>query len=224
MKKIIQYLFIYVFVQLSSMTNLLSSDAPLNVLCIDGGGVRGIIPAVILEEIEKRTGKSISKCFDVFCGTSTGGLISTACSLQGIYDVNPNAQINESSDSFSPHKLIDFYEKQSPEIFRSPWYRRYFSLFLSYKYSKEVICDKLNTQFGDKMLEDITKGKRLFLTMVDAQTNKLVVVDSNDPKYQRSLLKDLCLATSAAPTYFPSVPLKIGGERNIICGWRHDGQ
>ena len=46
----------------------------INVLSIDGGGIRGIVPALLLEEIEKRTEKPISKLFDVIAGTSTGGI------------------------------------------------------------------------------------------------------------------------------------------------------
>ena len=46
------------------------------ILSIDGGGIRGIIPALVLAEIEKRTDKPISACFDLFAGTSTGGILS----------------------------------------------------------------------------------------------------------------------------------------------------
>ena len=45
-------------------------------LSIDGGGVRGIIPAIILAEIEKRTGKRICELFDLIAGTSTGGILT----------------------------------------------------------------------------------------------------------------------------------------------------
>jgi patatin-like phospholipase/acyl hydrolase len=48
----------------------------INVLSIDGGGIRGIVPALILEEIERRTGKPISKLFDVITCTSAGGTLS----------------------------------------------------------------------------------------------------------------------------------------------------
>jgi uncharacterized protein len=47
----------------------------MKVLSIDGGGVREIIPARILQEIETRTNKPISKLFNIVSGTSTGGLL-----------------------------------------------------------------------------------------------------------------------------------------------------
>ena len=45
------------------------------ILSVDGGGIRGIIPAIILAEIESRTKKLISQIFDLMAGTSTGGII-----------------------------------------------------------------------------------------------------------------------------------------------------
>ena len=46
------------------------------VLAVDGGGIRGIIPALVLAEIEARTTRPISDLYDLFAGTSTGGIIA----------------------------------------------------------------------------------------------------------------------------------------------------
>src|SRR5215468_2880242 len=45
------------------------------ILSIDAGGVRGIIPATILAEVEARTGQPVSNLFDFFAGTSSGGML-----------------------------------------------------------------------------------------------------------------------------------------------------
>ncbi|GFR05488.1 patatin [Trichonephila clavata] len=45
------------------------------ILSVDGGGIRGIIPALILAEIEKRARKPIAEIFDLMAGTSTGGIV-----------------------------------------------------------------------------------------------------------------------------------------------------
>ena len=42
------------------------------ILSIDGGGIRGMIPAIVLNHIEERTGKRIATMFDFIAGTSTG--------------------------------------------------------------------------------------------------------------------------------------------------------
>ena len=51
------------------------------ILSIDGGGIRGIIPAIVLAEIEKRTQKPIYQLFDLIAGTSTGGLLASGLTI-----------------------------------------------------------------------------------------------------------------------------------------------
>ncbi|CAO5679371.1 MAG: hypothetical protein NEHIOOID_01041 [Holosporales bacterium] len=200
-KKSIRHIFFYGFVQYASMTNLWSSDTPLNVLCIDGGGVRGIIPAVFLQEIEKRVGRSINEFFDVFAGTSSGGLLATACSLKG-------------SDEDLPSALINFYKEESRKIFDCSCSFKCFSLFKKNKYSRDNLKAAFLNAFGNKTLKDVQK--RLFITAVNEKTQKLVIFDSKNKEHHPHRLVDLCLATNAMPTYFPSVTL--GGESYVDGG------
>ncbi len=53
------------------------------VLSIDGGGIRGIIPAMVLAEIERRTGERIAEMFDLIAGTSTGGILALGLTKPG---------------------------------------------------------------------------------------------------------------------------------------------
>jgi len=50
----------------------------VKVLAIDGGGIRGLIPALVLAEIERRTRRPIASLFDVVAGTSTGAILACA--------------------------------------------------------------------------------------------------------------------------------------------------
>ena len=95
------------------MTN--SSNQPhksrniIKVLSIDGGGVKGVVTIRILQEIEKRTNKTISQLFDIVTGTSTGGFIASALITPG-QDGKPqynaeylmNLYLNELSNIFAP--------------------------------------------------------------------------------------------------------------------------
>ena len=63
------------------------SDKKFRVLSLDGGGIRGIFPAVILSEIEKELKAKglenwqIFQNVDLLFGTSTGGILALALSL-----------------------------------------------------------------------------------------------------------------------------------------------
>ena len=46
------------------------------VLCLDGGGIRGLIQIEILSQLERETGKRVTELFDWIIGTSTGGVVA----------------------------------------------------------------------------------------------------------------------------------------------------
>jgi uncharacterized protein len=78
------------------------------ILAIDGGGIRGIIPAYILQQIEAALGKPIYQCFDIIAGTSTGGLIAMA--LTTPISSNHNTPLSASS-------ILDLYMTDESQIF-----------------------------------------------------------------------------------------------------------
>ena len=88
------------------------------ILAIDGGGIRGIIPAYILQQLEAAPpvglGKPIYQCFDIIAGTSTGGLIALALTTPtppyGGPTVNPPLKASS---------ILDLYVTQATDIFVS---------------------------------------------------------------------------------------------------------
>lgn len=52
------------------------------ILSIDGGGIRGIIPALVIAHLEQKAGKPASELFDLMVGTSTGGMLALGLALQ----------------------------------------------------------------------------------------------------------------------------------------------
>ncbi|KAI7736443.1 hypothetical protein M8C21_018301, partial [Ambrosia artemisiifolia] len=85
----------------------------ITILSIDGGGVRGIIPGVILEfletELQALDGENarLADYFDVIAGTSTGGIVTAMLTT-------PN---EEGRPVFSAKDVKDFYRKHCPKIF-----------------------------------------------------------------------------------------------------------
>ena len=88
------------------------SKHDFKVLSIDGGGLRGVIPCVILAEIESRVaGKHCFNMFDLMAGTSTGAII--ALGLSTPRDETPFFP------RFSAKEMLDFYKKEGKRIFNS---------------------------------------------------------------------------------------------------------
>src|SRR5215210_6651753 len=92
----------------------------VKVLSIDGGGIRGIIPATVLAEIERRTGSRIAQLFDLVAGTSTGGILALGL-------VKPAGDGGGGGGGGGPDypasKLVELYEQEGRRIFaRSPWH------------------------------------------------------------------------------------------------------
>jgi len=50
--------------------------APYRILSLDGGGIRGLMPAMMLAELERRTNRPVAQLFDLIAGTSTGGILA----------------------------------------------------------------------------------------------------------------------------------------------------
>jgi patatin-like phospholipase/acyl hydrolase len=63
----------------------------LRVLSIDGGGIRGIIPATVLVELEKICNKRIFQLFDLIAGTSTGGILALGLTAPRLGALPPTA-------------------------------------------------------------------------------------------------------------------------------------
>ena len=64
--------------------NPATPDRPIRVLCIDGGGIRGAACASFLKQLERDTGRPIRESFDMFAGTSVGGILVAAMVYGGL--------------------------------------------------------------------------------------------------------------------------------------------
>ena len=78
-----------------------------NILSIDGGGIRGVIPAMVLAHIEEKVERPIAELFDVIAGTSTGGLIALGLTCPGA----------GGRPKFSAGEVVAIYEDDGRTIF-----------------------------------------------------------------------------------------------------------
>src|SRR5262249_52012238 len=89
-------------------------QVPIRILALDGGGIRGIIPAMVLAKIEKLTGRPIADLFDLVAGTSTGGILALGLTIPK----NPGAPL------YSAQQFVEMYEREGPRIFPRPLLRK----------------------------------------------------------------------------------------------------
>src|SRR5271169_5412336 len=117
--------------------------ALFTILSIDGGGIRGIIPAMILADIERRTGRRIAEMFDMIAGTSTGGILALGLTV-------PQEQKGK-RPKYEASQLVSFYEADGKEIFHSFW-RNVVSLhgLMEERYPAEPIERVLQKYLGEE--------------------------------------------------------------------------
>ncbi|KAK7295890.1 hypothetical protein VNO77_51155 [Canavalia gladiata] len=187
----------------------------VTILSIDGGGIRGLIPAVVLQHLEKALQEkdenaSLAKYFDVIAGTSTGGII--AAMLTAPQPQHPNRPL------FTTAQVIDFYKQYGPSIFKetSGWNNTYPGPKHDGKFLHEIARALLNeTRLKDTLTNVV-------IPTFDIKKFHPVIFSSYRLKKYPSLdakLSDIAIGTSAAPTYLPPYYFENDGTQfNLVDG------
>jgi patatin-like phospholipase/acyl hydrolase len=175
----------------------------IKILSIDGGGIRGIIPAMLLEHIETRTGKRIAEMFQLVAGTSTGGILALGLT-------KPDAHANP---QYTAAQLRALYETRGEDIFsRSIWHRlRAVGSALEEKYPADGIESVLKEYFGDSRLKDAATA--VLVPSYDIELRNPFFFKSTKARMDATRdfpMWEVARATSAAPTYFE--PAKLLAE------------
>jgi patatin-like phospholipase/acyl hydrolase len=182
----------------------------LRILSIDGGGMRGIVPAVLLDALESRLKRPLSQVFDLIAGTSTGGIIALALSKPA----------PDGKPQYSPAAICDLYRKHGKTIFNRSLGHRVETLggLTGPKYPSDGIERVLREYFGDVRLSKALT--RVMVTSYDTAGSTPYffksfrpAVDGFASAHAEAVSPDDHLmwlaarATSAAPTYFPPLAL-----------------
>lgn len=179
------------------------------ILSIDGGGIRGILPATILTEIERIAKKPISAMFDLVAGTSTGGMLALGL----------NAPDDKGLPRHSALSLKALYEEKGREIFQKSLWRQVSTLagLLDTEYGHNFLEEILDEYLGESYLSDSLS--KTLITSYDIGNREPFIFRSWENKFRNISMKDAGRATSAAPTYFEPAVLTISGdERTLIDG------
>jgi predicted acylesterase/phospholipase RssA len=168
------------------------------ILSIDGGGIRGLIPAVLLESLEAATGQPARDSFDFVAGTSTGAVLAGGVAA-----------------GFSGEQLASLYRRRGPELFRQiPVLGLLRRIVTGQLYDVARLRSMIAEELGDRA------GWRVN----DVPTDILITAKALDDGHQWYFVKDRpganagrtggcnladCLtASAAAPTYFAPWPIE----------------
>lgn len=182
---------------------------PFRILSIDGGGIRGLIPALVLADLERKTGRPIAGCFDLIAGTSTGGILALGLTRPGDGGV----------PRFRAQDLADLYLKEGPRIFNeSPWRHLTNPMGLrAAKYPAEGIEGVLARYFGDTRLKEALT--EVLVTAYDLEKHDAFFYRRRraleDPRYDVPM-RVAARATSAAPTYFEPALVQWSTDRDVL--------
>ena len=172
------------------------------VLSIDGGGIRGLIPALVLAEIEERTKKKIGQCFDLIAGTSTGGILALGLSSKDDLGL----------PKYSAADLSNIYVSRGKDIFSRSFWKGISSVggVSDELYSSKGLEEVLDEYFGDEPLGACLTNT--LITAYDIQNREPVFLKSWKSDHRPVPMKFAARATSAAPTYFEPALVPIGGS------------
>lgn len=188
----------------------------ITILSIDGGGVRGVIPATILEFLEEvlqeLDGSSVrlADYFDVIAGTSTGGL------LTAMLTVPENGRPKFSAKEVTQHYLDGASTIFPQRIGRLSWVQHVWAMLWGPKYSADGLIKIVDNVVGSSLRVkdtitnvvipsfDVTNEYPVFFSTVQAKKDPL----------DNPLLSQVCRGTSAAPTYLPAVEFTTTNPAN----------
>jgi len=175
----------------------------INILTIDGGGIRGLMSAQILNHIEEKIQEytsskiKIGEHFDLIVGTSTGGILTCVYCFPG----------KDGKPLYSSKEAVSFYLKNGGKIFSNTFWSKFKSLWgiSKSKYDGKKLREVVDSYIGGGIGID-KATTNMMITSVDAITNDLFLFKSHKAKLDDNrnfTFKDAALSTSAAPIYLP---------------------
>jgi hypothetical protein len=175
----------------------------LRILSLTGGGYRGFFTATVLALLEKHIApRKLVDCFDVFAGTSIGGLLAAGLAA-----------------GITAGSLQSTIKARAPLIFPAKRFTR-IRRAVGTVYEAGPVGDAIDACLGGSATLPVKSvGKGLIITAASWVSGGPVLYRSASLGAllaSNETLRDACLATSAAPTYFPAhvvdgAPMLDGG-------------
>lgn len=219
-----------------------------NILCLDGGGIRGVISARILKEIEAQIQTPLHEYFDMIAGTSTGSILAAGLSIGMTADELIKVYENDGETIFPytsyyslarlPHvikyksSLIkgafqaikdNVLNKQAPSSSKNAT-KQLLGLFeASPKFSNEGLIKVLKQHLGERKICEINKTKLLILAYDTFYRNTTFFTSCRPERrwYDDVFLWEICTSSASAPTFFPPYEFRWKDSENNDWSFPH---
>jgi patatin-like phospholipase/acyl hydrolase len=195
---------VYEPLDFSSCFSIRSGETPFyNILSIDGGGIRGVIPAIWLMLLEHKIKKPISSIFHVVAGTSTGAIIGAGLTTPSLD--------SPSKPRYQACDLVELYRTKAEKVFARNsglLNQLWTSILMEAKYSGDGRHNLFAEYFGGSKLSDALC--ELVVPAVKGDSNATDVFTRHGSLQditKNVLLTKMLMCTTAAPTYFPPYSL-----------------
>lgn len=172
--------------------------SPFRIVSLDGGGIRGVLTAALLERLDGANPSFLAQV-DLFAGTSTGGILALAL-----------------ASGMTPTEARNLYERLGANVFRDSFWDNLKDLgqVAGAQYSNQPLKEELTNQFGSMTLADLPQKVIISSYDLDNEATGIGKVRSWKAKYFHNFpgndsdghekVVDVALCTSAAPTFFPT--------------------
>uniref|UniRef100_A0A0E0MND5 Patatin n=1 Tax=Oryza punctata TaxID=4537 RepID=A0A0E0MND5_ORYPU len=179
----------------------------VTVLTIDGGGIRGVIPGTVLAFLEAELqrldgpGARLADYFDYIAGTSTGGLITAMLAAPGGHGDGRQRPM------FAAKDISPFYLEHGPRIFPQRWSTLAAKIAAARgpKYDGRYLRGVVRRMLGETTVRNTLTN--VVIPTFDVRLLQPVIFSTYEAKnspLKNALLSDVCIGTSAAPTYLPA--------------------
>jgi patatin-like phospholipase/acyl hydrolase len=173
------------------------------ILSFDGGGIRGVMSAVLLKAVEEQLDKPLNQHFDLIAGTSTGSILAAAVAI-----------------GLKSPEIIEIYKQKGHIIFP---YTSLFSIqrlglvrqfgLSAPKYSDSGLANVLKDKFQNQKLSEIESTKLLIVSYDTISRNPIIFKSwRQDKPWANIPLWEACLCSASAPSYFPAHLLRCAVE------------
>jgi len=187
------------------------------ILALDGGGIRGIVPATILDYLEKKINQikgtktiKIGSYMDLIGGTSTGSIVGSLMLLP--------CEENSSVPKYTMEKISEMYIEMGPDVFKSNLRHNIKTLWGLFgpKFPASNIEPELLQMLGHNKLKDLVRPCLFNSYDIDKRRANIYTNQDDGQKYSDYYVKDVVRGSTSIPAYFPPAYFNVGVEENTL--------